>query len=361
MIADEADDLNAEAEVDTEGAEAAEGTAAAQTSSVAPPEGKPAEGQPSDKGTEGKPAAGKTIATGADSETDDKAKAAEAKPAKSDWPADWREKWAEHASAGDKKAYKKELARLQRITDPAGVYGMYRELEGRFTGGGLVKVPGKDAKPEDVKAFHTALGVPEKPEGYMEHIKLESGAVIGEADKPMLNSFTEALHKAGAPPSAVNAAANWYYQRQEQIAAEVDEQDEAFRRDAEKTLKEELGASFKRQTNAISSLFATAPGGADAKNANSLYSRLVGGRTADGKLIGNDPDVMRWLIAMTNEVNPAATVVEEGRQGGKSLDDEIKEIEKIMRTDRREYDRNYAARYGELLAARDKIQARQRA
>jgi hypothetical protein len=359
MISDEADDLNAEAEAGTEGAEATEGAAASQTSPVASPEGKPAEGQPSDKGTEGKPT-GKTIATGADSETDDKAKE-EAKPAKTDWPADWREKWAEHASAGDKKAYKKELARLQRITDPAGVYGMYRELEGRFTGGGLVKLPGKDAKPEEVKAFHTALGVPEKPEGYMEHIKLESGAVIGEADKPMLNSFTEALHKAGAPPSAVNAAANWYYQRQEAIAAEVDEQDEAFRREAEKTLKEELGPAFKRQTNAISHLFATAPGGADAKNANSLYSRLVGGRTADGKLIGNDPEVMRWLISMVNEVNPAATVVEDGRQGGKSLDDEISGIEKIMRENRREYDQKHATRYGELLAAREKIQARQRA
>lgn len=351
MIADEAEDLNAEAEVDTEGAEATEGKAAAQTSPVASPEGKPAEGQP---------AAGKTIATGADSETDDKAKE-EAKPAKSEWPADWREKWAEHASAGDKKAYKKELARLQRITDPAGVYGMYRELEGRFTGGGLVKVPGKDAKPEDVKAFHTALGVPEKPEGYMEHIKLESGAVIGEADKPMLTSFTEALHKAGAPPATVNAVVNWYYQRQEQMAAEIDEADEDFRRESEKTLKDELGPAFRRQTNAVGTLFASAPGGADTANPKSLYSRLVNGRTADGKLIGNDPEVMRWLISVVSDVNPAATVVEDGRQGGKSLDDEIAGIEKIMRENRREYDQKHATRYGELLAAREKIQARQRA
>jgi hypothetical protein len=353
MIADEADDLNAEAEVDTEGAEATEGKAAAQAPPVASPEGKPAEG---------KPAAGKTIATGADSETDDKAKGEEAKPAKTDWPADWREKWAEHASAGDKKAYKKELARLQRITDPAGVYGMYRELEGRFTGGGLVKVPAKDAKPEEVKAFHAALGVPEKPEGYMEHIKLESGAVIGEADKPMLTSFTEALHKAGAPPAAVNATVNWYYQRQEQLAAEIDEADEAFRRESEAALKEEWGAAFRRHTNVIGSLFATASGGADPKNPKSDYARLMGGRTSDGKVIGDDPNMVRLFSNLAREINPAATVVEDGAsRGGKGIDDEIKEIEGIMRTDRRRYDRDYANRYGELLAAREKIQARQRA
>jgi hypothetical protein len=360
MIVDESEDLNAEAEADTEGAEATEGAAASQSPPVASSDVKATEGA---KGTEGKPAAGKTIASGADSEADDKA-TAEATPAKvdpNDLTDDLRKLIAAHYAAGDKKAEAKELKRLERVKDIKSLWGSFREMEAKFTSGGLVKVPAKDAKPEDVKAFHAALGVPEKPEGYMEHIKLESGAVIGEADKPMLSSFTEALHKAGAPPAAVNAAANWYYQRQEQMAADMEEADEAFRREAEKTLKEELGAAFRRQTNAISSLFATAPGGADDKNPKALYARLVHGRTADGKVIGNDPEVMRWLISMVNEVNPAATVVEDGRQNGKSIDDEIKEIKDIMRTDRRRYDRDYATRYSELLAVRDKIQARQRA
>src|SRR3990167_7669882 len=47
--------------------------------------------------------------------------------AKPYWPEDWRQKMAEHASAGDKKAFEREMLRLARISDPAGVYGSYRE------------------------------------------------------------------------------------------------------------------------------------------------------------------------------------------------------------------------------------------
>lgn len=356
MISDEAEDLNAEAEAETEGAEGTEGAAATQAKAVASPEGKAAEGKPAEGGP-------KTIASGADAEAEDKAKeeADAKKPAKSDWPDNWRERLAEHYAAGDKKRYNQELKRLQRITDPVGVYGMYRELEGRFTSGGLVKVPGKDAKPEDVAEFHKALGVPEKPEGYIEHIKLENGAVIGDADKPFLSTFSEAMHKAGAPPASVNAAANWYYQLQEEQAAKLDEEDEAFRRESERTIKEELGPAFKRQTNAIAGLFSGAPGGADALNPNSLYARLVNGRTADGKIIGNDPAMMRWLIGMAQEINPIATVTEDGGTSVKSIEKELEEIKALRQADKRKYYSDAVqARELELLTARDKFQSRQR-
>lgn len=350
-------DLNAQTEAEDVAEAVTEGTedgAPAQTKTVASPEAGKEEGKT--------PAGGKTLAEGADPEAEDKAKeeADAKKPPKSDWPENWREKLAEHYAAGDKKRYNQELKRLQRITDPVGVYGMYRELEGKFTSGGLIKIPGKDAKPEDIAEFHKALGVPEKPEGYIEHIKLENGAVIGDADKPILNSFTEALHKAGAPPAAVNAAANWYYKLQEEQAALLDEEDDNFRRESERALKEEFGPAYKRQTNAVATLFSTAPGGADAKNPNSLYARLVGGRTADGRLIGDDPDMMRWLISLAREVNPVATVVEDGTSV-KSIEKELEELQELRKTDKKKYYSDAVqAREQELIAARDKHLARQR-
>jgi hypothetical protein len=303
----------------------------------------------------------KTIATGADTEAEAKAKEeADAKqPPKSDWPTNWREKLAEHYAAGDKKRYNQEIKRLQRITDPVGVYGMYRELEGKFTSGGMVKVPGKDAKPEDVAEFHKAIGVPEKPDDYLKEVKLENGALIGDADKPMLGEFASAMHKAGAPKNVMNAALNWYYQRQETMAAEMDEADDKFRRESEAALKEELGPAFKRQTNAIATLFSTAPGGADAKNPNSLYARLVGGRTADGRLIGNDPEVMRWLISVASDVNPIATVVEDGAAGVKSAEKELEELRAMRKTDKRKYYSDpVQKREQELISALEKAQAR---
>jgi len=106
------------------------------------------------------------------------------------WPDDWREKAAEHISAGDKKIYDRELKRLSRITDPAGMYGMYRELEGKFSEGGLTKIPGPDASDDDRAAFWRQLGVPEKPEDYFDGLKLANDAVLGDLDKPVAEAHT---------------------------------------------------------------------------------------------------------------------------------------------------------------------------
>lgn len=311
--------------------------------------------QPAPKGD--KPA---TIATGADAEAEDKAKEKQAEEKhKPYWPPDWREKMAEHAAAGDKKAYARELKRLQRFTDPTSVYGFAREYEGKFDRGGLVKVPAKDAKPEEIAEFHKAMGVPEKPEDYFKDIKLENGAVIGEADKPIVDIFATAMHKAGATPAVMNAMLNTYYAHQEEQAAAMDEADDEFRRESERALKDEYGAAFKRMTNAIGPLFSTAPGGTDIKNDASLYARLMGGRTADGRIIGNDPDIVRWLVSLAQDVNPAATVVEDGNQSGLTIDAELAQIADMRKTDKRKYySEAVQRREAELLAAREKIRAR---
>jgi hypothetical protein len=311
-------------------------------------------------GAEGK----KTIATGGDVNAEDKAKQEAADKAhKPYWPEDWRQKAAEHLVAGDKKVLAKELKRLERITDPAALAGMYRELEGKFSAGGLVKIPGKDAKPEEVTAFAKALGWTEKPEELMGAIKLESGAVLGDTDKPLVSSFLQAVNGATTAQDFVNKAVNWNLKQQEEAAAALDEADDTYRRESEAALKEEFGPAFKRKTNAISSLFATAPGGVDVKNDKSLYARLMGGRTADGKLIGNDPDMVRFLVSLASEVNPAATVVEDGNQTGLSIDAELKAIDKARRENRPAYNKDYAmqARERELIEAQQKIQSRQRA
>lgn len=298
-------------------------------------------------------------AKGAEEKTEQKEEAQPPEPSEAEkWQA-MREKIAKHVSAGDDKVYKKELARLERISGPEGLYGMYRDLEAKFSQGGLVKIPGKDAKPEEIDEFAKKLGWTEKPEEMISQIKLEDGMVIGDADKPMLTGFLAAVHGATSAQDFASKATTWYYKAQEEAAAIQDEADDTFRREAEKALKEEHGPAFARKTNAIASIFATAPGGADAKNPNSMFSRIMGGRTADGKLIGNDPTVVNWLIGLVNEINPAATVVEDGNQSGVTIDTELAEIQKLRTTDRRKYfSDEVQARERELLEAKSKIQAR---
>ena len=278
------------------------------------------------------------------------------------WPADWRQKAAEHYAAGDKDALAKELRRLERISDPVGLYGMYREAEGKLTSGGLLRVPGKDAKPEDIAEFHKQLGVPEKPEDYFTDLKLANDAVIGDADKPIFQEFAAEIHKAGATPQVMSAVANWYYARQQKQADALDEADDAHRRESLQALRDEWGgpAQLKANQAAIRSLFDMAEGGTDINNPQAVYHRLMGGRTADGKIIGNDPAIAKWLAALGIERNPMPTLVEGGEGSSMGIDTEITSIEKRMREDRPGYfkDEKLQARYRTLLETRDRIRAR---
>lgn len=273
-----------------------------------------------------------------------------------------REEIAKHRSAGDEKLYKKELARLERLADlsPKALYGMYRELEAKLSEGGLVKIPGKDAKPEEIAAFQKALGWTEKPEDMIGQIKLENGMVIGEADKPMLTGFLGAVHGATSAQDFATKATDWYYKQQEEAAAALDEADDTFRREAERALKDDLGPAYKRRINSISTLFSTAPGGADAKNPSSTMARLLGGRTADGKIIGNDPEISKLLMAWSAEINPVASVVEDGASGSsRSIDTELSEIKGLRQSNPQKYwSPEVQARELELITAQQKDRAR---
>jgi hypothetical protein len=346
----------------TDGASDKGTIAGGKTSDVKPAADAKPNGKAADAAAEGekpKPnGKGGTIAAGRDSEADE----ADAEPDKPYWPEDWREKMAKHRAGDDDKAYKKELKRLQNFASPEGVYGMGREAEAKLTSGKLLKRPEKDAKPEEVKEFYQQLGAPEKPDDYYSNIQLDNGAVVGEADKPFLDDLAKTVHNSSAPVSTeqFKVFTNWYYKQQEINAAKLDDDDDDHRIQSERSLKEEFGPSFKRTQNAIPVLFMQAPGGSDINNEKGVYARLMGGRTADGKIIGNDPDVFRWLNSLRAEINPNATVTEDGAGTPQTVEDEIKKIEGIMRTDRKTYNRDHAARYAELLKIREKNQARAR-
>jgi hypothetical protein len=293
----------------------------------------------------------KTIATG---DVPDESEA------ESYWPDDWRQSMAQHASAGDEEKYEKFLKQLERYGDPSAVYSKARELETRMSEGDTVKVPGEDATEEEIAAWNAMLGVPEEPKGYIENLQLPEGDVLGDDDMPVAESFAEYLHAVGAPPEVFDAAIAWYFDNQEANMAFVDENDDRVRYDAINELKEEYGPKYNRLTNAIPQIFSNAPGGTDFDNESALINRLLGGRMSDGTLIGDDPDMVRWLVNMTQEVHPMATIAEDANMSGKSVAAEIKEIENMMRTDRDAYFKDTALqqRYVELLEAQERHAAR---
>lgn len=272
----------------------------------------------------------------------------EAAPA-ADWPADWRQKLA-----GDDK---KRMATLERFASPQALADAYDAAQKKISELGArpaIAKPGKDATPEQIAEYRKAMGVPEKPDGYK--LELPDGRQLGDDDKPVMNSFTAAMHEAGAPPEVVNRAAAWYFDMLEEQHVAQRDADEAYKASALKELKEEWGADFRRNVNSIATLFEGAPDG--------VFDRLLGGRTADGRLIGDDPQVMRLLTRLALDLNPAATLIPSGQGSPASMDARIAEIEEAMKKDGgRAYWHNDAMQkeYGELLAARDKLRSRQAA
>lgn len=297
-----------------------------------PDPAKPADPAPAPSGEPKKPAASIVEEPG------------DGKPSPATWPDDWRQRLA-----GDDEKF---LKTLERMTDPSQLGKSYREAERKLKEtAALPKKPGKDAKPEEVAAYRQALGIPEKAEDYK--IELPNGRVLGDDDKPLFAEFTARMHAANAPPEILSAAADWYLDHQQKLADELIEKDEAFKIEARDALRDDWGQEFKPNINAIGAMFDGAPEG--------VKDRLLGGRTADGRKIGDDPAVLRFLAGIAREINPAATVMPAGAtQPGKGLEDRIKEIEQIMATDQRKYwsDNAIQEEYGRLLAAREKMQAR---
>ena len=81
-------------------------------------------------------------------------------------------------------------------------------------------MPGEDAKPEDVAAFHKALGVPEDPNGYeLDKVELPEGMTF---DTERAAAMAPILQKMGVTPAAAKALveADAAYQAQRQTAIE---------------------------------------------------------------------------------------------------------------------------------------------
>lgn len=286
------------------------------------------------------PAPAGTIAEGAPPPVGDQP-AAPAAPPSTTWPDDWRTRLA----GGDEKM----AQRLGRFSDPAAMWTSYRALEQKLSERDVKKELPKGATPEQVAAWRKDNGIPEAPDGYKPD--LPDGVVLGEADKPLVDSFAKYAHESNMPPAHFNAALKWYYSTLDAQKAASDEADVTFRSTSEEALRADWGGNFGPNRNAIQNMIAGWP--QEARN------KLLNGRTADGRKIGDDPDVLRLLAAQALELNPAATVIPSGGDQAKSIEDEINEIKKIRQTDERKYwSKEIQERERTLIDAQLKLKSR---
>jgi hypothetical protein len=260
---------------------------------------------------------------------------------------DWRDGFA-----GDDKEFRK---RLDRFTDPSALAKSYRALEQKLSSGeykAVTPFPDKGTA-EEQAAWRKEQGVPDKPEAY--EAKLPNGMVPGEADKPGLERLAKHAHGKNWSKDQYNAVLEAYYAEMDAVTAQRDEADGQFRQTAEDTLRLDWAADFKTNKNAIHNLM-TGPLGLPKEDRAALLS----GRTADGRLIGDNPAILKWLATLSRELNPAATVLPAGNVTAVGVEEAIKQIEGVMRTDRRAYDKDPAMqqKLRDLYDAREKMKSR---
>lgn len=272
-------------------------------------------------------------------------------------PADWPEDWRAKLAGDDEKLGK----RLERFKSPKDVWQSFLNAEAKISSGQMKPVLPKDATEEDIAAYRKEIGVPDKPEGYLE--KLPNGLVIGDADKPMAEGFLAAAHQANMPPEFVGAALDWYYKTQEVQVSETVTADKEFRVNAEEDLRAEFGGEYRVQQNSWKNFLDSTPvvgKDEDGKDV-SLGDLMRGARTPDGRLLGDNPDFLRWVLGLAHKENPAGFVAPAGSGSqADSVADEIAKIEKVMRDNRPAYDKDekMQARLRQLYDAQEKLASR---
>lgn len=262
----------------------------------------------------------------------------------------WRDDWRKLIAGEDEK----ELKQLGRYASPVDIWKKARALEARMSSGELKAVLPKDAKPEEIAQWRKDNGIPEAPDKY--ELKLADNVVIGDADKPAIDDFMKSAHAKNMTPDQVSEAVNWYYRNQASLAEQRAQRDEEERQSALDTLNQEWGGNFRQNVNMVGGLLSHFP--------ESAREALKNARMPDGRGIFNDPDVLRGFAAIALEINPAATSVPSGQgDAAKGIDDRIAEIEKMMTTDRKAYNKDSKVQqeYRDLLTAREKIQQRRAA
>ena len=153
--------------------------------------------------------------------------------------------------------FKESLGELGRdksfepIKDLSSLAKSYVEAQKMI--GNSIRLPKKDATPEDrQKAVNDILGklraegVLESPPPAPDKYEIKMPTENFKANEPLVNSFKEAAHKLGVPPSHVQGMFDWYLNFQ----AETQREEQMEFENTKQALKTEFGGLYVRKMEA---------------------------------------------------------------------------------------------------------------
>jgi hypothetical protein len=156
---------------------------------------------------------------------------------------------------------------------------------------GMVRIPGKDATPDEISAYHRAIGVPESPDKYQ--IQPPTQLPEGVEFRPeALTQFAEFAHKAGIPNEVANQLIAFQAQVESAEVTRLKSEHDAAVQAQEKQLQQEWGGQWE-QKNMLAKRAADTVGlGADHPALANADIRKAMARVADliseDKLSGHD-------------------------------------------------------------------------
>ena len=262
---------------------------------------------------------------------------ADAAPAPAKYPDDWREQMA-----GDDDKLKQQL---DRYHSPADFAKAHRELQRKLSSGQF-----KATKPEteeEVAAWRKEMGIPEEPGGY-DLNDLGNGLVVGEDDRPIIDTVLSAMHGADATEAQVKATVAAYYEAQEQALADQKEIDKKDMENAVDACRAEWGGEYRGNMNQLKGFLESAP--------DDLGTLLMTARLGDGKALMNSPEALQWLMGLSKQINPMGSVVPAGGDASGTVAGELKQIQDLQRENPDKYwgDKALQARERELLEWRSR-------
>jgi hypothetical protein len=257
------------------------------------------------------------------------------------------ESWREVVSQGD-EAFLNKLNRMSfEDFGRSWIESQRMIAKGRSSEG-----PTEQSSPEEWAAWREANGIPADPTGYTFGLTEETG--LNPAEMPFIEKVAPLAHKLGLNDEQVTDLANAYRESN----AMMDEQrallDQQEANEARTNITEAWGPDTQTNLQAIEIMLQEWP--EDARSA------LMNARGQDGRAVMNNVHVLQMLAQQARELHPGVTVVPNSSDPAGSIQDQIAEIQQVMRTDKARYDReNMSNRLMQLYQAQETLEARGRA
>ncbi len=219
--------------------------------------------------------------------------------------------------AGDDEKLSARLGRYKSIKD---VGKALVEAQDKIRKGEAKSLP-ENPSDEQMAEWRQENNVPETWEGYS--LELGNGLVIGENDKPMVNSVLEAAHAANVNADQMDKILSSYFAGRESEIEARQEADENDRVSVESSLRDAWGSDFNSNKNAISNFIGQMP--------ESIRDSFSNGRLSDGTAILNSPEMLEFFADTARKLNPTATVVPNSANPMQAIDDELAKLNKMMK------------------------------